>query len=354
MTLNLAIAITAFIIAFLIFPVIIKYAIQQKLLDTPGRRKIHTKETPSLGGIGLFAGFLVAVFVWLDFNSWSEIKYRLSALGLIFFLGVRDDLVPLKAIYKLIGQIIAALIIVHLADIRLHSLYGLFGSHHEFPLWLSYGLSVFTLIIIINSFNLIDGLDGLAGTIASISLLFFGLWFFYTGNLMFSMLAFAMLGGLVAFLIYNWEPADIFMGDTGALLLGLLLGTMAINFIDTNYHLSEDDPFKFGASVTAGICIIIIPLIDTARIIILRLLKGQSPLNPDKSHIHHALVRMGLGHSRSVIVLGLAHVSFLTILLVFQDAPDKYLLPGIVVYAIGLSILLDRLITRRLNYRSPQ
>jgi UDP-GlcNAc:undecaprenyl-phosphate/decaprenyl-phosphate GlcNAc-1-phosphate transferase len=354
MTLNLAIAITAFIIAFLIFPVIIKYAIQQNLVDTPGRRKIHTKETPSLGGIGLFAGFLVAVFVWLDFNDWADIKYRLSALGLIFFLGVRDDLVPLKAIYKLTGQIIAALIIVHLADIRLHSLYGLFGSHQEFPLWLSYGISVFTLIIIINSFNLIDGLDGLAATLAIISLLFFGLWFFYTGNPMFAMLAFAMLGGLIAFLIYNWEPADIFMGDTGALLLGLLMGTMAIQFIDTNYHLSVNDPFKFGASVTAGICIIIIPLIDTARIIILRLLKGQSPLNPDKSHIHHSLLRMGLGHSKSVIVLGLTHISFLALLLVFQDAPDKYLLPGIVFYAIGLSILLDRLIISRLNHRSPQ
>jgi UDP-GlcNAc:undecaprenyl-phosphate/decaprenyl-phosphate GlcNAc-1-phosphate transferase len=350
MTLNLAIAITAFIIAFLIFPVIIKYSIQQNLVDFPGRRKIHVKETPSLGGIGIFAGFLVAVFVWLNIEDWSGLKYRLSALGLVFFLGVRDDLVPLKAIYKLVGQIIAALIIIHFADIRLHSLYGLFGFYGGFPLWLSYSISVFTLIIIINSFNLIDGLDGLAGTLACISLLFFGVWFYYTGYPLFAMLAFAMLGGIIAFLIFNWEPADIFMGDTGAMLIGLLLGTMAIFFIDRNFHLAADDPLKFAGSVTAGICIIIIPLIDTARIIILRLTKRKSPFSPDKSHIHHALMRMGLGHSKSVIILGVTHLSFIAILLVFRNAPDKFLLPGILIYAIGLSVLLDKLIQRRLKH----
>ncbi|HMQ00002.1 MAG TPA: MraY family glycosyltransferase, partial [Cyclobacteriaceae bacterium] len=204
MVLNAAIAITAFIIAFLILPVIIKYSFQKNLVDTPGRRKIHAKETPRLGGIAVFMGFLVGLLVWMEYNEIPNVKYRLASLGAMFFLGVRDDLVPLKATHKLLGQIIAAFILVHLADIRLTSLYGIFGYTDYLPMWVSYILSIFTLIIIINSFNLIDGLDGLAGTLACVSLLFFGIWFYLTGDIYFSILSFAMFGSLLAFMIFNW------------------------------------------------------------------------------------------------------------------------------------------------------
>lgn len=352
MTLNLATGITAFIIAFLIFPVIIKFSFKNRFLDIPGRRKVHTKETPSLGGVGIFAGFILAILIWIEFQNWGAIRYIMASMMIIFFLGLRDDLVPLKPMFKLMGQIIAAFVIVYMADIRLHSFYGLFGLYEEFSLWFSYGLSIFTIVVITNSFNLIDGLDGLAGTIASIALISFGIWFLLTEHYIFSLLCFALLGGVIAFLIFNWQPSDIFMGDTGALLIGLFLAIMAIFFIDTNYNLSESDPYKFTASVTTGACIIIIPLIDTLRIIILRLLKRQSPFTPDKSHVHHALVRLGLKHSQTTLILGLAHLSYILIVIVFRNVPDKFLLPAILIYSISLSVFLDRLIINKLSSKA--
>ena len=226
---------------------------------------------------------------------------------------------PLKPLYKLLAQLVAAAIIVYLAKIRLTSFYGLFGVEELDPL-ISQLISIFTIIVITNSFNLIDGLDGLAGTIATIALSAFGIWFYLVGDEWTSILAFSMAGAVIAFLTFNWDPSKIFMGDTGALAIGFLFAVLAIKFIDLNYSLSVNHYFKFSATVTTGICIIIIPLFDTLRIFILRLSKKQSPFNPDKNHMHHALLRMGMS-----------------------------LLSSILVFSVLLSLTLDFLIVRKLN-----
>ena len=173
MAIQLAAAITSFVIAFLIVPIIIKYSLKRNILDIPGRRKIHKKVTPSMGGIAIFCGFFISSLIWINFGMWSEIKFILVALFVIFFIGVRDDLVPLRAILKLIGQILAASLLIFLFDLRLHSFYGILGIY-DLPDAVSYLLTIFTIIIITNSFNLIDGLDGLAGTIAIIALFLAG------------------------------------------------------------------------------------------------------------------------------------------------------------------------------------
>src|SRR5688572_2289395 len=198
MAIQLAAAITSFVIAFLIVPVIIKYSLRKNLVDIPGRRKIHKKVTPSMGGIAIFIGFFISSLIWIDLQSWANIKFILVALFVIFFIGVRDDLVPLRWMMKLMGQIMAASLLIFLFELRISSLYGLFGFH-ELPETVSILLTYFTIIVITNSFNLIDGLDGLAGTIGIISLLGFGIWFFLIDDLIFSVLSFAMLGSIFAF-----------------------------------------------------------------------------------------------------------------------------------------------------------
>jgi UDP-GlcNAc:undecaprenyl-phosphate GlcNAc-1-phosphate transferase len=348
MAIQLASAITAFVISFLIVPVIIKYSLQKNLVDMPGRRKIHKKETPSMGGIAIFCGFFISLLIWVEFSEWKEIKFILVALFVIFFIGVRDDLVPLKPLFKLIGQILAAMVLIVFFDLRLKSFYGLFGIF-ELHTVISYLITLFTIIIITNSFNLIDGLDGLAGCVSIIALLAFGIWYFLIGDQVFAVLAFAMLGAILAFLIFNWEPSEVFMGDTGALVIGMMLAILAIHFIDVNYNLNITNRYRFNASVTTATCFIIIPLVDTTRIIILRLKKGQSPFTPDKSHIHHAIMRLGMSHSQTTLTLGAIQLVFISIAIIFHDVQERYLLIGVVLLSIVMSVILDALILKRLS-----
>ena len=347
MAIQLAAAITSFVISFLIVPVIIKYSLRKNLVDIPGRRKIHKKVTPSMGGIAIFGGFFISTLIWVEFQYWGDIKFILVALFVIFFIGVRDDLVPLRAFVKLIGQIMAACLLIFLFDLRFHSLYGLFGVY-ELPLGVSYVLTIFTIIAITNSFNLIDGLDGLAGSIAIIALLCFGTWFYLVEDHVFAVFSFPMLGAIFAFLIFNWEPSEVFMGDTGALVIGMMLAILAIHFIDLNYGLPAEAPFKFHASIGTAACFIMIPLIDTSRIIILRLWKRQSPFRPDKSHIHHAIMRLGKSHSQTTLILVTMQLLFVGIAIIMRDLSDLYVLGGSILFSIFSSVFLDRLILKKL------
>jgi UDP-N-acetylmuramyl pentapeptide phosphotransferase/UDP-N-acetylglucosamine-1-phosphate transferase len=301
-----------------------------------------------MGGIAIFCGFFISLLIWVEFSEWKEIKFILVSLFVIFFIGVRDDIVPLRPSLKLVGQVLAAIILISLFDLRLKSLYGLFGIY-ELPIIASYLLTLFTIIIITNSFNLIDGLDGLAGSVAIVALLSFGIWYFLVNDQVFAILSFAMLGAILAFLIFNWEPSEVFMGDTGALVIGMMLAILAIHFIDVNYNLYQDAEYRFNASVTTASCFIIIPLVDTLRIIILRLKKRQSPFTPDKSHIHHAIMRLGMSHSQTTLILVSIQITYIALAIIFHQVQERYLLIGIIGLSITLSVFLDFLILKKLS-----
>lgn len=350
MAIVLIAAVSSFLIALLTLPVIINFSLSKNLVDVPGRRKVHKKVTPSLGGIAIFLGFITSTLIWVDFDSWGLIKFVLVALFVVFFIGVRDDLVPLRWMMKLTGQLIAASLLIFLFDLRIHSLYGLLGIT-ELPQWTSYGLTYFTIIVITNSFNLIDGLDGLAALLGIISMMVFGCWFFLANDLVFATMAAAMVGSVGAFLIYNWEPSKIFMGDTGALVIGLLLSVFAIRFMEINFN-SKNPLVHVQPTIATTASFLIVPLIDTLRIFILRISKWQSPFKPDKSHVHHALLRMGFSHRKTALILGGIQVGFIIVSLLLNERHDAFVLPVLLAIAIGLSVLLDRLLVskRRANY----
>jgi len=301
-----------------------------------------------MGGIAIFLGFFIASLIWVDITQWKEIRIILIALFIVFFIGVRDDLVPLRPFMKLLGQVMAGGLLIILFDLRLKSFYGLFGIY-DIPLIVSYGITLFTIIVITNSFNLIDGLDGLAGTIACIALLAFGVSFFLADDIIFAILSFCMLGAVTAFLFFNWEPSEIFMGDTGALVIGMMLSINAIHFIDLHYNLAIDNPYKFKASIAGAVSFIIIPLADTLRIFILRITRKQSPFTPDKSHIHHNIMRLGFSHGKSTILLGLVQIVFVVLVLYARNMSDNYVLLGILILCIILSVILDGIIQNRLT-----
>jgi UDP-N-acetylmuramyl pentapeptide phosphotransferase/UDP-N-acetylglucosamine-1-phosphate transferase len=347
MAVNLAACVTAFLISFMILPLIIKYTLSKNLVDIPGRRKIHKKVTPSLGGIAIFIGFLVATLIWMNYAQWDYIRYILASLLIVFLIGVRDDLVPFRALHKLYGQIIAIVILLF-SGISISSFYGLFGIY-EIPNGVGYPLTVLSIVVITNAFNLIDGLDGLAGSVGLVALTAFGSWFFWIGDLTFALFAFAMIGGILAFLVFNWQPAEIFMGDTGAMVIGMLLSVMAIHFMAANESLSSIHPAVFEAPIATAASFIIVPLSDTLRIIILRISKGQSPFQPDKSHIHHALMRIGMTHGKTALTLASVNLFFILVAFALRSYGDTVVLPIVVVTAAMLSILLDRLIIRKLS-----
>jgi UDP-N-acetylmuramyl pentapeptide phosphotransferase/UDP-N-acetylglucosamine-1-phosphate transferase len=283
----------SFMITFLAIPVIIQIAQQKKLYDLPDERKLHTKPIASLGGIGIFAGFFIAVLLSISGPTNPEFQYFFAASVIIFFLGVKDDIIVLSATKKFIGQVIAAAILIHLGNIRIDSMHGLLGFT-SLPEAFSLALSYITIIVIINAYNLIDGVDGLAGTLGLLTMSVFGLYFFMVDMPAYALLSFSMAGSLFAFLIFNYNPAKIFMGDSGSLLLGLINAILVIKFITVADYSGVILPIK--SAVAVGFAILMVPLADTLRVFSIRIFHGRSPFSPDRNHIHHLLLDRGLNH----------------------------------------------------------
>lgn len=317
--------ITSFIICYLAIPSVIKIAELKNLYDEPCERKRHKTRVPTFGGIAIFAGFIIATTFWAKQDQIQELQYIITSVIILFFIGIKDDVVNLVAKKKLFGQIVAASIVVILADIRLTSLYGIFNVYD-----ISYGLSctfsIFTIIAITNSFNLIDGIDTLAGSIGALACTFLATWFYLTGHMQYSIVAISMTGALIAFLKYNKTPASIFMGDTGSLILGLINSILIIKFIEFNKVYSGDPIFQIKSVPAVAIGILIIPIFDTARVIVLRILEGRSPLSSDRNHVHHILTDLDFTHMQSTAILLSVNIFIILISLFLQQIMGELLL----------------------------
>ncbi len=308
--------ITAFILTYFAIPSVISVARVKRLFDDPNERSSHSVSIPSLGGIAIFAGLIFSVIFWTPFDVFGDLQYILCSLVLIFLIGAKDDIVPMRPSRKFMGQIFAALIMVLKADVRISSLYGLFNVY-DLPFFISVILSVFIIVLIINAFNLIDGINGLTGTISVIITMTFGYWFFMVGRVEIAIVCFSLMGAVVAFLKYNYTPAQIFMGDTGSLVVGLISATLAIKFMEINLNLASPYAVKSIPGVTIGI--LIIPLYDTLRVFTTRIIKGKSPFYPDKTHIHHLLLDLGFSHLQGTAVLAVTNILFIVMVFLLQD-----------------------------------
>jgi UDP-N-acetylmuramyl pentapeptide phosphotransferase/UDP-N-acetylglucosamine-1-phosphate transferase len=327
----------SFIITFLAVPAIIKIARAKKLYDIPDERKLHTRPIASLGGIGIFVGFFIASLLSISFQSAPEFQYFFAAATAIFFLGLKDDILILTATKKFIGQMIAAAILIHLGGIRIESMHGLFG-YDQLPELISLALSYVSIIVIINAFNLIDGIDGLAGSLGFLTLSIFGVYFYMVDMSAYALFAFSMAGSLAAFLIFNYHPAKIFMGDSGSLLLGLVNAILVIKFIGVADSSSVAYPLE--SAVAIGVAILMLPLADTLRVFSIRILKGRSPFVPDRNHIHHLLLDRGLSHKYITICCVLLNTMFIAIAYFGRHLGPTYIILTISLVSCGfLSVL---------------
>lgn len=330
----------SFIISFLAIPVIMQIAELKKLYDVPDERKVHTHAVTSLGGVGIFGGFLLASLLSIQGYLNPEFQYFFAAALVIFFLGLKDDLIVLSASKKFIGQVIAASIIIHLGGIRLDSMHGLFGFD-QLPETFALALTYLTIIVIINSFNLIDGIDGLAACLGIMTMLMFGSYFYLVGYQAYALLGFSLAGSLIAFLIFNHHPAKIFMGDSGSLMIGLINSILVIKFINVASDPAIIMPFESAAAI--GFSILIVPLLDTLRVFAVRISKGCSPFTPDRNHIHHLLIDWGLGHSAITSFCVGINVSFVVFAWSFRSIGPTYLLLIMLALAFsGFGILYYR------------
>ena len=302
----------AFFITFFAIPVIIKVAKDKKLFDEPDLRKVHKIVIPNLGGLGIFAGFMISTLLCYPNSADSDLQYCIAACLVIFFLGLKDDILILSPTKKFLGQIFAAFILIQLGGIRLNDFNDFLGIGEITPLTGSV-ISLFIIIVVTNSFNLIDGVDGLAGSLGILTSACFGSYFFMAGEQALAVVAFALCFSLIGFLLFNFPPAKIFMGDTGSLLVGIINAILFIKFINVN--VSTNTPISITSSSAIGLAILIIPVFDTLRVFGLRIIKRRSPFSPDRNHIHHILLDLGLSHKQTTFTCIIANILFIGIAL---------------------------------------
>ena len=315
----------AFIITFFAIPVIIQIAKSKKLFDEPDERKVHKAVIPTLGGLGIFAGFIVAMLMGAPHSP--ELQYFSASIIVIFFLGLKDDILILSANKKFIGQLIAAGIIMRFGNIYLDNMHGFLGIN-QIPHFASIVLTLFAIIVITNSFNLIDGVDGLAGSLGFVTTFAFGCYFYYANELTYAVMAFSLSGATLGFLIYNFSPAKIFMGDTGSLLIGLINSILVIKFI----HVAgtPGHSYSFNSAPALGFAVLMIPLFDTLRVFGLRILDRRSPFSPDRIHIHHYLLDLGLCHKKVTLTCVGATIFFIGIAVLLRNF-DTTLIYGVLL-----------------------
>ncbi|WP_242434727.1 MraY family glycosyltransferase [Hymenobacter amundsenii] len=324
----------AFLVAMFAVPSIIYIAHLKNMLDTPNVRTVHESLTPRLGGVAVFAGFMSALTIFAPLNN--GVQQLLAGCIILFFVGLKDDLVSISVAKKFVGQLLATGVVMIMADVRITSFQGILGIE-ELPIGISYAFTFFAIVGITNAINLIDGLDGLAGSIVLIIVSTFGYYFYQYGGPGYQNYAFVavcVVGGIMGFLRYNFHRASIFMGDTGSLVCGFIVSILTIQFIEMG--LTVGQPFGSAAPAVA-LGILFVPLFDTLRVFIVRMMAGRSPFSPDKNHVHHRILAMGFQQISTVMLLGLLNVVVILLVINFAYLGNLVLI-GLLV---GLSLILS-------------
>ncbi len=307
--------VVSFLVVFISIPTILHVAYSKRLFDKPNFRSSHVKVTPRLGGLAISFGFMFTYTFFADWYSYAYIPFLTSSLILIFVIGLKDDIVSTAASVKLLGQILAATIIVGLGNVRIDELQGVL----DIPLtegW-SIAISVFIFVFLLNAFNLIDGIDGLAAIVGIITLSAFTCWFYINGYYHAPLIAASLVGGLLAFIYYNMYcvKKKIFMGDTGSLLIGFVVSIVTIAFLKFNNQVVnvETHIYTITSAPAVALAVLIVPVIDTIRIFFLRILRGHSPFAPDKNHIHHRMLALGMTHHQISFTIGFVNICFVVL-----------------------------------------
>ncbi len=333
-------------------PVILDYCKRKKLYDIPNERKVHTNSIPRLGGLcfipSMLLAFIGSLFLFdyqsgvsrFDVSLWTVMFF--ISLMLIYITGIIDDIFGLKATTKFIVQVIAASFLP-LSNLYINNFYGFLGIH-EIPYWVGAPLTVFIIVFIDNAINLIDGIDGLAGGLSLLALGGFLYCFFTEGLWIYSILIAGLMGVIVAFLYFNiWGKAEkntkLFMGDSGSLTLGFILGFLFVKFAMDNPMVM---PFRTD-SLMLSLTLLIIPMFDVVRVVFVRLHHRKPLFSADKNHIHHRLMLAGMTQHQALITILLFAIAY-TVINLFLYQIVGLILTWIILIDILIYVLFHRVV----------
>lgn len=342
---GLILFIGAFLLTYFTIPKIIGVVEYKKLLDEPNNRSSHKKITPTLGGIAFYFTIMFSFFFLKEFDNSAVVYNMLPGLTILFIFGLKDDLVVLSPMSKLIGQIVATIFILANSSFHIESLNGFLGIY-EMPQYLSICISSFIMIVIINAYNLIDGIDGLA---AGIGIIISGInliIFYFLGIDFYCYLSLVVIGTLVAFLRYNLSRYNkIFMGDTGSLIIGFMLSIFTIKLLTLNSQISASGfPMVIENLPLVALVILIVPLFDTLRVFTIRIVNKKSPFSADRNHMHHILIDLGLSHLKASFILSVFNLAFVILFIYLSSTSEQvYLITFLIVIALILGIVFYRL-----------
>ncbi len=329
------------LISFRLYPIIIYVVNRKGLMDDPDERSAHSNKVPTLGGMGLFIVFsltimLLGVLADLSRPELLELVSLLAATLLLLIMGVKDDLVLMSPKKKLVGQLLAASMMIFLSDVRITHFQGLLGIG-ELPYWVSVFFTFFVFVLVINAVNLIDGIDGLAGSIAILSSVTFGIFFLLNQQYLLSLVSFALIGSLIGFLYYNLSSTQkLFMGDSGSLLIGFLLAYQGVAFLGVNENIMAS--FKIPNAPILLLAILSYPLLDTLRVFSIRVRQKRSPFSADRNHIHHRLLDLGNAHEQATLIVSVCNILIIGLVFLMGDLNINVQL--IISVLIGSSLYL--------------
>ena len=326
----------AFAVTWYVIPSIVHTSVLKNLGAVSNGRTSHKNPTPTMGGIAVFAGFVFSTVLIAGTFFDMELMYLICGMAIILFIGIKDDILVVDPWKKLTGQIIAASIVILFADIRIDNFYGLFGIY-QIPYLVSVIFSAFVFLVIINGLNLIDGIDGLASGIGILVSSLFGSWFLLTGNHADAALTFSLAGSLIAFFYFNVfsRKNKLFLGDTGSLLTGFLIGIFAFRVLQLNQ--TGDGVYYINSVPVVVFGILILPLFDTLRVFFIRILQGKSPFTADRQHIHHRILQLGFSHIQATILLLSVNIIFIVLNLLLQ----RIGILNLILFNLGLASILS-------------
>jgi len=317
-------------------PFVIKIAKKKNIIDEPGNRKSHNHPIPTAGGIAIFISF-VSVLYFIDIK-YPILEYKSIQLALLFilFTGLKDDVLISSPLSKLLMQFIAFFILIYFSDLRITSLHGIFGIN-ELPYWASFIITVILVFAIINSFNLIDGVDGLATGIATVISISFGAWFMCLKSYNYALISFSIATSAASFFYFNVfsKKKKIFMGDTGSMILGSILAILVIKFSEISLLVPATLRIS---SIGIVFGLMAIPLLDSVKVFFIRLKQNRSPFRPDKTHLHHDLLTLGLSHFKVSMIIVAVNILIILVVSVFHFLSNIALI-GIVLL-IGILFFL--------------
>jgi len=333
-----SIFIGSFLLTYLTIPKIIGVVEYRRLMDSPNHRSSHKSRTPTLGGVSFFYTLIFAFFFIKGWTTLNEGFYIIPGLTILFIVGLKDDLVVISPGAKLMAQVFAIVFILANPSFTIHSLNG-FLNINEIPYYLFLIIGGFMMLTIINSYNLIDGIDGLASVVGIVIMVIFTTIFYLTKEYFFALVSITMNACLMAFLGFNLSSdKKIFMGDTGSLIVGFVISILTLKFLALRPMAYTDLPFLLENAPLIAISILIVPLFDTARVFAIRIANKKAPFSPDRNHTHHVLIDYwGLSHKQASFIIGCFNLLFVMLFIVLGSTAKNL---GMVIMLVTVVVAL--------------